>query len=167
MIKIASLKEIRLSAASPGHLLLFRRLGEKFVILVHGPQQQAPAAVGLITLTGGTSPALHWLQPQALDTPVVDLGPCEFVLVPKLEEFSSGTQHHAPGAMIIETEGPALICKDLSNGMDARIGIANWRLRTGPVQGSNFYIREWQLGVAAVDDNKFDVVYAQRLQAAS
>jgi hypothetical protein len=162
MIKIAGLKEIQLSNASPGHLLLFRQQGEKFAILVHGPQQQPQPAVGLIIIS--QSPMVRWLQPQALDTICVDLGPFELVFAPKLDAFSSGAQHFVPGALIVESEGTSLICSD-PNGIEIRVGISDWRLRTAPIQGANFYIREWQLGLAAVD-NKTDVVYTQNLLSA-
>jgi hypothetical protein len=158
MMKIASLKEIQLGSALVGHLLLLRLQGEKLAILVHGPQPQP--APGLITLS--PSPMLRWLQPRALDAICVDLGAVELVFAPKLEAFSSGPQHYVPGALIIETEGAALICSD-ANGMEARIGISDWRLRTSPLQGSSFYIREWQLGLpGAIVNDMLDIVYTQK-----
>jgi hypothetical protein len=157
MMKVASLKDIQFSKASPGHLLLFRQEGEKFAIPVHGAQPRP--ALGFITLSQA-SPILRWLNPQAADPICVDLGPVELVFAPTLEAFSSGSQHYRPGALIIETDGPALVCFDPTGTEKVRVGISDWRLRTDPVQ-NNFYILQWQLGLPAIED-KLDVVYTRK-----
>ncbi len=98
MIKIATLKEIQLSNAPTGHLLLIRQQGPRFAILVHGPDVQPEPAIGLMTLA--QSPMLRCLRPDALDTVCVDLGPLEIVISPELETYSSGPQKFVPGTLI-------------------------------------------------------------------
>ena len=158
MIKVASLKEVQISTASPGHLLLWGQQGEKFAIRVQGPEAQP--TLGFITLSLEAPPIVRWLRPQAYDPSCVDLGPFELLFAPMLEAIFPGTEHFAVGALIVEPDGPALICFD-PNGAEIRVGVPDWRLRTSPIRSSSFYIREWQLRLTSVDDGKFDVVYTQ------